>query len=568
MNKLLIHANNTSFTDDNYFLKSEQFEFIVPSSEIDIDFYISDELESGILREKLLKADICFVKVFLTQNYLEAVGLRIAYHIRLTSSLGCKTHLPIILVAEDDIQYLGKVLSLPFILFTEGIYVSNEDRLSFDKILSRSKDGKLKGLNDFDSFLRRITIPPPAGYQSHHSVANEWSILRWSRALGIKESGSVLKVKEKIESLLYYKYLLASFPVTNIDKLNLGFRVAEKGNILLIDDEWSSGWSAIMKEFLTGSPNLYNGFSACEFVFSNLTDSQIIENCLAMVRSANPDIIILDLRLSDSDFKKMALVTDFTGYKILKSVKKINPGIRVVVFTASNKAWNILELQSLGADGFIFKEFPDFNQGAESIISIKRLAATLREQLKYRFQKELFNKYTRVEADLSAQSSGDEGEYLNFIETLQSQLAVIRASIALIDINKAETIDMAFLSCYNFLELFRNYYLRQSDSGYRYVLGIDELRLDRYQIKRNKLENIGEFFPEYKNESPGWFHVQAALSIDYFKFSTRPYSEVLQLRRLADSRNDYIHSDKLHFQIEELESITSLIDKMCKYIRE
>lgn len=40
-------------------------------------------------------------------------------------------------------------------------------------------------------------------------------------------------------------------------------------------------------------------------------------------------------------------------------IKKINPGIQVIIFSATNKVWNLQALQEAGADGFIIKESPE-----------------------------------------------------------------------------------------------------------------------------------------------------------------------------------------------------------------
>ncbi len=38
---------------------------------------------------------------------------------------------------------------------------------------------------------------------------------------------------------------------------------------------------------------------------------------------------------------KLNTIDDFTGTKVLKVIKEINPGIQIIIFTASNKVWNI-----------------------------------------------------------------------------------------------------------------------------------------------------------------------------------------------------------------------------------
>ncbi|MBK8644241.1 MAG: hypothetical protein IPN15_19155 [Saprospiraceae bacterium] len=104
MKKLLIHSNNTSFNNTELFPLAEQFVFDVDFDK-DVDFYINENLTDGGLKHKLEKCDIVFIKVSLSKNYLEYLGLRLAYHIRLTKSLGTKAYMPIVLIAEESFQY-------------------------------------------------------------------------------------------------------------------------------------------------------------------------------------------------------------------------------------------------------------------------------------------------------------------------------------------------------------------------------------------------------------------------------------------------------------------------------
>nr|WP_294723797.1 hypothetical protein [Prevotella sp.] len=43
----------------------------------------------------------------------------------------------------------------------------------------------------------------------------------------------------------------------------------------------------------------------------------------------------------------------------MKKIKEFNAGIQVIIFSATNKVWNLLALQKYGADGFIIKEGPE-----------------------------------------------------------------------------------------------------------------------------------------------------------------------------------------------------------------
>ena len=373
MKKLVIHINNTSFNNTGLFQLSEQFVFDVDFDK-DVDFYINDNLTEGNLKQKLENCDIVFIKAALSKNYLEYLGLRLAYHIRLTKSLGEKANIPIVIIAEESFQYLGLTYPEPSIFFTKGIYLIKESLDDYDRTIKWINDRRIKPLDDFSSFVSSITINPPASYLSHHSIANEWSILRWAKVLGISTESEALKdVRSNIESLLYYKFLQAKYPI-EAEPDKAAFKINGKGSILYIDDEWNKGWDLVFEKFFTPSPNIE--FECLKYDFKDKPQEVIIKECKKVIESSKPDLVLLDLRLSDSDFTNSHKSSLLTGYKLLKAIKLINPGIQVIIFTASNKVWNLIELQANGADGFLLKESPELtihsSHTAESLSSLSK----------------------------------------------------------------------------------------------------------------------------------------------------------------------------------------------------
>lgn len=374
MKKLLIHSNNTSFSNTELFQLSEQFVFDVDFDK-DVDFYINDNLTEGNLKQKLENCDIVFIKVSLSKNYLEYLGLRLAYHIRLTKNLGQKANIPIVIIAEESFQYLGLTYPEPSILFTKGIYLIKESLDDYDRTLKWFNDRRIKPLDDFSSFVSSITINPPANYLSHHSIANEWSILRWAKVLGISTEREALKdVRSNIESLLYYKYLQAKYPI-EAEPDKAAFKINGKGRILYIDDEWNKGWNEVLSNYFATSSTEIE-FETLKYDFKDKSHQDILKECDKKIQSFKPDVVLLDLRLSDSDFINSHNSTHLTGYKVLEAIKLINPGIQVIIFTASNKVWNLLELQANGADGFLLKESPELTTNSsytyESLSSLSK----------------------------------------------------------------------------------------------------------------------------------------------------------------------------------------------------
>jgi CheY-like chemotaxis protein len=81
------------------------------------------------------------------------------------------------------------------------------------------------------------------------------------------------------------------------------------------------------------------------------------------------DLVFLDLRLEPKD-KEKKNPEKFSGMKLLKSIKKFNPGIPVIIFTASEKAEILETALKNGADGYWIKCVDD---GMSLIQMIKKL---------------------------------------------------------------------------------------------------------------------------------------------------------------------------------------------------
>ena len=66
-------------------------------------------------------------------------------------------------------------------------------------------------------------------------------------------------------------------------------------------------------------------------------------------------MVILDFRLNTSDFESNDS-EEITSIKLIRKIKDLNPGIQVIIFSATSKVWNLQAMQDAGADAFIFKE--------------------------------------------------------------------------------------------------------------------------------------------------------------------------------------------------------------------
>ena len=403
MKKLLIHSNNTSFNNTALFPLVEQFVFDVDFDK-DVDFYINENLTDGGLKLKLEKCDIVFIKVSLSKNYLEYLGLRLAYHIRLTKSLGAKAYMPIVLIAEESFQYLGLTHPEPSILFTKGIYLIKELLDDYQKALKWFADGRIKPLDDFSLFVNSIFVNPPANYQSHHSIANEWALVRYFSMLESDDSNILyVSLQNKIYDLdylktLHFKHLEAKANRQKFNSkkhtINAILKGIEGKKIGIIDDEINKGWLEfygyiLNKSKATAMP--FNNFQKDETKVELI--KKIEQWLLEIFKLVDPiDIFIIDLRLHDDDFSEQDF-QNLSGIQIIKFLKKYNPGIQVVVSTASNKVWNYQKCLDLGVKYFSVKESPEtYNTRSETIASFSHFSNQLSNAVKDVFLAEIFRK--------------------------------------------------------------------------------------------------------------------------------------------------------------------------------
>lgn len=256
MNKsILIHTKNTPHTLQAKFNQENIIEFDYSNSEYkNIDEYISNTTIEALKNKKI---NLIYIKDNLSSNYLELYGLRVAYHIRLTTEL---KFIPIVILSDLDGYSLNKLEPMARIIFTKYVFLEPNCVKSIekyeDKVFSEFSENNYK-----NSFLDLIQIDSPEN-STIHGIANEWAIFKWAHALEMYHPSnrtSINRVLDKIFFSLYFKYLKAKNSIdepTEIDikslskytkntKELLGCINDFDGNILYIDDDHSKGWEDI-----------------------------------------------------------------------------------------------------------------------------------------------------------------------------------------------------------------------------------------------------------------------------------------------------------------------------------
>jgi CheY-like chemotaxis protein len=296
-----------------------------------------DQVYHNQLKRILNKSfDLIITELNYNENdFLDFSGLRVAMHVRLTPKfnnqktpilvLGFASFEDIIRLESCNNSFLGSILGTP------GLKLSHDIKL--ENILPSSNLCE----KDFQHVLKKIKIDPPPNYDHRHSVANEYAIYSWSKAIGLENE----KIEEELGSRLYFKYLDCVIQKNHIGPLDIStlkIEVTEEAKILLIDDEAEKGWGQFYKELLGANLIL----KVAEIDYSKNSVS-ILDQAIESIQDFDPDIVLLDLRLSDDDIGK---TSDLTGIEIIKKLnieEGTNKGIRIIITSASNKVWNYLD---------------------------------------------------------------------------------------------------------------------------------------------------------------------------------------------------------------------------------
>lgn len=336
------------------------------------DFY--DMVADALIEAKIedLKTSELILITHVGSEEDNFIGLILGHHIRLHPGL---RQIPIVFIGQEPLLSIWKLApELSHILLVKGVrYCSTQEDAS-------NSLGRLKSeikLDYKESFLNKISIPVPEEHQGRHGVANQWGAHRMAQVAGIEE-----KIEYKYPKTLYFKYLLAQ--AQKPEKQELKFPNVKK--ILFIDDNYQKGWKDCLEGlFGEGTIEAYVSWQEAE-----------VKGEDKKIKDGEYDLIFLDFYLSEQDRKG-------AGQDILEIIKGkknendqevhkgLNPVVPVIMFTASNKAWNMDKLYEAGADGYYVKEHPDNAHDADfSVGNFKNFHKTVQNCLT---KGELLRKY-------------------------------------------------------------------------------------------------------------------------------------------------------------------------------
>lgn len=348
----------------------------------------------------------------------------------------------IILSSEDKSAFYDHCDYSTF-LKCPNVYFIQNNFFAIEQFLEKNPNpAKEFSKQDCISALKNIGIKAPTSYKSHHSIANEWAVLRWCEMFGFTEKIP----KDDLKHLLYFKYINA---LSNKNREN--FRPKDKKEfkckckindidnktIVYIDDEHDKGWSDLLKDLVEkeskGKFVCYKGFSK-----DDNKETRIRKINAFIDKQDKADCYIIDLRLHDDDF--VCEFEDISGFEVIKYIKDKNEANQVVVFTASNKTWNEKRALENGANYYVIKESPEFTYSRDESYKLYcQFSKAVTSAVNKSYQKEIVSKInTFVKKDESNNKLSENLESFKDLLVFNDENPAVNNALILLLLNIIE----------------------------------------------------------------------------------------------------------------------------------
>lgn len=502
-----------------------------------------DEVLTNFINENLVNQEynniiipVCFGKVL-----ADFLGLRLAIHIRCTP--GLNQHKNIFLYSFTGLQ--DYFLSESFnILKTHGVFLIDYD---VNTIINKTVVEDIYLSKEMlISEIKKLELQIPLNYEDNHSIANEWAIYKWSQTINTNDE-DIAKIESKLQNDLYFKYLKTIYPIQTSDTLKSeNLRINFEGNpkILFIDDEAEKGWYDIFCKIFNDENGIH--FRHLDDEFNEKSKDEIIDISLTTIINDKVDLVILDFRLHKKDFENNS-IENITGYQILKKIKEYNKGIQVIVFSATNKIWNLQALQEAGADSFIIKESPENSTDSNfTTNSVLNLVNNIENRLGMIFLKKTYSILEQIKshlATISNQNNGlgiDEGLMkMKFKNEIYIQLDIIydclkksSEKISTVINDDSSYLNLSFTSIFKIIELINDYYTDEKGI----VIKSNKTIIQRYNQQDNSFIKISKSHPSTRDK---------IYSIIKFELNGEPKKYVNKLNQWINFRNNITHPETL-----------------------
>lgn len=383
-------------------------------------------------------------------------------------------------------------------------------------------------------FLDLVKVKPNAT-EGTHSIANQWGADVLERIISGDETENEL-IKRARQSL-YFRYVLTltlkqetifdlANNINDVEKANrIDVLDASGKKILLIDDEADKGWKDVIGRILNNS-NLIT-FNQQTADYTNLS-----EDIKKEIEKEDADLIFLDLRINGvaEDMDEHIRPYDFSGMKVLKAIKKINPGLQVIMLTASNKAWNMKALVDAGADGYYIKESPEYAFSAEySIANANNLVKQIERCLEKKY---LCKIYTGIKKLKSTLDSCGQSQY--FCNRIKNHLNI--SYILLSQAKTKQDFAFAYITLEQIVEVITNEFISKNRN--QYIIKESGDVCVNWEIQDGKcVESISQI----EKDLPQW---KMMASIYYQLLGGDDESFGAEIQNLIEKRNAFMHNDE------------------------
>ena len=386
---------------------------------------------------------------------------------------------------------------------------------------------------DYRPFFLDLIKVKPNSTEGLHSIANQWGADVLSRiVLGTETDNTLIK---KARQSLYFKYVLAlTLSEDAILSLSIGESTSEETEklttinatgkkILLIDDEADKGWSDVLKQMLNGSSFKTIKEQAADF-------SSLSEEAQNEIKYGNYDLIFLDLRMNGAQEEGKVRPEDFSGMKILKSIKELNKGTQVIMFTASNKAWNMKALTDAGADGYYIKESPEYAFPFKySISNTKSFCNNIKKCLERSYLKDIASKVKAYNKELS--NSNYDVKFINQV-SVQLDVAYTLISTAITQ----QQFAFAYISLEQILEIISEELIVLDN--YQYVIDETQEECKDWILFSGKCRSRTNYNCK---DYPQWKKI---CSLYYQLWNGKDSTFGEEIHFLIEKRNAFMHNDK------------------------
>jgi hypothetical protein len=552
----------------NLFLRSSEVRIFRPIpmgqyKEKDLVNYVEDEelspkLDAWLDEEEY---DNIFIPVFYGPVVSDFDGLRLALHVRCTPSRNRLK--PIYIYSFVD---HSELLDNPFydVLRTKNVFLIGHTREAIKSALERTIN-ELKS-DELTSEIGKVNLSVPDDYDDSHRLTNEWAIVRWAKAIGLNDE-KIKAIDGKESRSLYFKYLNTIHPLSDAGKTDLQRKDNKDSvKVIHIDDDAYKGWDNVIRNIVVSSFPGWD-YECISRELIPMGRDEIVGYVRNRISGSKHDriIILLDFRLHEDDISETDPLR-VTGVRILESIKNrkdgINPGIQVLIFSATEKISNYLKFKDI-CDGFIGKESPwNISSSRSTDETIASLINELEKcgSLSYLktiwwLKKEIVRMFPADIREL-VEFKGIKGDVKNMVESMPKLIEdELEVMFEILSSHNNDKFNIAIIILNKILEHLNTMFYEEAGGGSKEIaklLGGGHIQYYNKDIKgffvrfdpkeplqkqvhgRGKKLTLANFNSVSNKTVNLHFHKTGKVDVELYA----------SIRRLAERRNNYIHPSR------------------------